>query len=127
MDRMSVKSEKSVYNSSFRIGSDGGIGLPTNGDEHVRNMIISVLLTSPGERVNQPQFGCGLKDLVFSSNTPMLGSMIDFVVRAGIGRWMSDLISINEIDSDIQEEKIIVKITYTLKNTLEQERLSVEF
>ena len=33
----------------------------TGGDDHVRDMIELVLFTSPGERVNRPDFGCGLK------------------------------------------------------------------
>ena len=34
-------------------------------DEHIRDMIEQILFTSPGERVMRPDFGCGLKQLVF--------------------------------------------------------------
>ena len=127
IDHLSQRSSESMYNSSFQIGSDGGIGLPTNGEEHIRNMIISILFTSPGERINQPEFGCGLKDLVFANATPMLDSVIDFVIRGGIERWMGELISIDDMQTHIHDEKIIVKITYTIKHSLQQERISVEF
>ena len=37
-------------------------------DADLRGKIIQVLFTAPGERVNQPEFGCGLFNLVFDPN-----------------------------------------------------------
>jgi hypothetical protein len=38
-------------------------------DEHIRDLIEQVLFTSPGERVNRPDFGSGLRQLVFAPNS----------------------------------------------------------
>ena len=38
----------------------------TDADDHVRDLIYLVLFTSPGERVNRPEFGCGVKQLLFA-------------------------------------------------------------
>ena len=32
-------------------------------DDHVRDLIHQVLFTSPGERVNRPEFGCALRNV----------------------------------------------------------------
>ena len=34
--------------------------------EHVKQMILQLLFTSPGERINRPDFGCGLRRMVFA-------------------------------------------------------------
>ena len=36
--------------------------------EQVKNNLINLLLTEPGERVNEPNFGVGLKNLLFEQN-----------------------------------------------------------
>ena len=50
---------------AYRLTGAGRTGT-TGEDDHVRDMIFNVLFTSPGERVNRPDFGCGLKTLVFA-------------------------------------------------------------
>jgi phage baseplate assembly protein W len=40
-----------------------------NEDEYIRDLIEQVLFTIPGERVNRPEFGCGLMQLVFAPNS----------------------------------------------------------
>ena len=44
--------------------------------EHVRDMIEQVLFTVPGERVNRPDFGCGLLQLVFAPNSDTLAAAV---------------------------------------------------
>lgn len=50
----------------FRVGSDGPA--TSARDVHVREQIEQVLFTTPGERVFRPDFGAGLKVLVFEPN-----------------------------------------------------------
>ena len=38
----------------------------TTDDDHIRDLIEQLLLTGPGERVNRPNFGGGLQQLVFA-------------------------------------------------------------
>jgi len=53
-------------------------GRSRNADDatHVRDMIEQVLFTVPGERVNRPDFGCGLLQLVFAPNSDTLAERI---------------------------------------------------
>ena len=54
----------------------------TDDDDHVRDLIEQVLFTAPGERVNRPDFGSGLLQLVFAPNSPELAAAAA-VPRAG--------------------------------------------
>ena len=64
----------------------------TNDDAHIRDMIEQFLFTNPGERVNRPDFGSGLLQLVFAPNSPELAATLQFTVQAGLQQWLSDII-----------------------------------
>ena len=66
--------DKTSFGFPFKIGVDGRVASVT-GDDNIRGKIIQVLFTSPGERVNMPEFGCGLRDLVFDPNNEILDAM----------------------------------------------------
>ena len=48
----------------------------TDENDHVRDMIEQLIFTSPGERVNRPDFGSGLLQLIFAPNSPELAAMV---------------------------------------------------
>ena len=56
--------------------SVSGSGIPntTLADDHLRDLILQVLFTSPGERVNLPEFGVGVQRLVFEPSSDTLRS-----------------------------------------------------
>ena len=54
----------SCLDHPFHIDGRGGVAT-TDANDHVRGMIYQALFTNPGERVNRPDFGCGLLQLVF--------------------------------------------------------------
>ena len=56
----------------------------TGEDDHIRDLIEQLLFTMPGERVNRPDFGCGLMQLVFEPNSPELAAALQFTVSAAL-------------------------------------------
>jgi phage baseplate assembly protein W len=72
-------------NLRFPLQFDGrGRTREASDDYHVRQMIEQVLFTSPGERVNQPDFGSGLLQLPFATNSPeQLSSQCKGLCRNG--------------------------------------------
>lgn len=123
---MSTNQENQFSSSTFYIGANGGIGIPDNSNENIRNMIVSILMTSPGERVNMPDFGCGLKEMVFSANDTVQKSVVDFVVVSALEKWIGDLITVNNVDVTTIDEKMVIHIEYQIKNNLQKERISVQ-
>lgn len=97
----------------FPLRIDGrGRTAATEVDDHVRDMIYQVLFTSPGERVNRPDFGCGLLQLVFSPNSDLQATTVKFLILGSLQRWLGDLISIEEVAVVNQDERLEVKVVY---------------
>ena len=89
--------------------------------DHVRDMIEQLLFTDPGERVNRPDFGCGLRQLVFAPNSPELAATIRFSAQAALTQWLGDLIDISALDVTSEDATLTVSLTYALKATGQNE------
>ena len=118
--------DKTSFGFPFKIATDGGIASVT-GDENIRAKIIQVLFTSPGDRVNMPEFGCGLRDLVFDPNNAILAATTEFTVRKSLERWLGNEILVEAVDVKSEEEKLIINIVYIRKDRLEKEAMKITF
>ena len=92
----------------------------TDEDDHIRDLIHQVLFTSPGERVNRPDFGCGLKQLVFMPNSDALATATQFLVQGSLQRWLDTLIQVERVEALAQEEKLLVTVVYTKRSSGER-------
>jgi hypothetical protein len=98
---------------------------PVADEEHVRDMIEQVLFTAPGERVNRPDFGSGLLQLVFAPNSDELASATRFLVQGALQRWLGDLIQVDEVEVTAVEATLTVHVVYTDRRT--QQRRTAAF
>ncbi len=97
----------------------------TDEDDHIRDMIQQTLFTSPGERVNRPDFGCGLMQLVFAPNSDELAAATQFLVQGALQKWLGDLIRVESVIATGEEATLNISIQYVvLKN---QERQIAQF
>ncbi len=92
----------------------------TGVDDHVRDMIYQVLFTSPGERVNRPDFGCGLLQQVFAPNSEALAAATQFLVQGSLQRWLADVIRVEKVAIRSEEERLLVEIVYQRLDTGER-------
>ena len=106
---------------------DGGRILATGGDEAIRAMIIQVLFTAPGERVNKPSFGCGLFNLVFEPNNDVLAAAMEFSINQALVRWLRDDLIVETVDVTAQDEHVFVEIVYTRKKDLARQAVRIQF
>lgn len=90
---------------------------------HVRDMLELVLFTDPGERVNRPGFGCGLRQLVFAPNSPELAAALQFTMQAAIERELGDVLSLERLEVSAQDATLWVDVTYTVLSTGVRDRL----
>jgi phage baseplate assembly protein W len=86
-------------------------------DAHIRDMIEQVLFTSPGERVNRPDFGCGLLALVFAPNSAELAAASQFLVQAALQQWLGDVIAVEGVAVEAVESRLRVAIQYVIRRT----------
>lgn len=84
----------------------------TDGAEHLRDQIHQVLFTSPGERVNRPEFGCGLKELLFAPNSDVLAAATRYQVQGALERWLGDRLAVEGLEVRAEGEKLVVELTY---------------
>ena len=97
----------------------------TDRDDHIRDLIEQVLFTAPGERVNRPDFGCGLLQLVFEPNSEVLAAATQQTVQGALQRWLGDLIQVEMVQVDSQEATLQVTVQYTVRRS--QQRQVAEF
>jgi phage baseplate assembly protein W len=100
---------------------DRGRTSQTTDDDHMRDLIEQVLFTAPGERVNQPDFGCGLLRLVFAPNSEELAAATQFLVQASLQQWLGDLIEVNDVQVISSDASLLVTVQYTVRRTQQQQ------
>jgi phage baseplate assembly protein W len=108
----------------FRIDETGRTAA-TDVDDHVRDMIYQVLFTSPGERVDLPNFGCGLLQLVFAPNSDTLAAATQLLVQGSLQKWLGDVIQVERLLVTNNDSQLIVSLVYTRRDTGQQ--LQTEF
>jgi len=105
-------------NVDYPFGFDSRGRTAAAGDaDHVRDMIEQLLLTHAGERVNRPDFGSGLLQLVFSPNSPTVAAALQFSVQAALQRWLGDVIDVGALEVTSTDSTLRVDLTYTLLET----------
>jgi len=94
-----------------------GHSATTDDDDHIRDMIEQFLFTNPGERVNRPDFGSGLLQLVFAPNSPELAAAVQFTIQAGLQRWLGDVVEVQALDVTSEEATLRVVVQYAVRRT----------
>jgi uncharacterized protein len=92
----------------------------TDADDHVRDMIYLVLFTAPGERVNRPEFGCGVKQLVFAPLSDALAAATEQLIHGALIRWLDPVISLEKVEATANEETLEIKVSYVRRETGER-------
>ena len=108
----------------YRIAGDGR-SVNASDDEHIRQMIEQVLFTSPGERVNRPDFGTGLLNLVFGPNSPELAAATEFTVQGALQQWLGEVIQVESVSVESDDARITVHVSYMVRRN--QRRQAAEF
>jgi phage baseplate assembly protein W len=107
-----------MMNIDFPIHLDGrGRTALTDDDDHIRDMIEQFLFTSAGERVNRPDFGSGLLQMVFAPNSPELSAALQFTIQAGLQRWLGDLIELKSLEVTSEDSTLRVVVQYLVRRT----------
>jgi phage baseplate assembly protein W len=103
----------SVPYFDFPFHLDGaGRAATTEENEHIRDLIHQVLFTSPGERVNRPDFGCGLKTLVFAPASGALAATTKVLVKGSLQKWLENEIEVEDVDVQAVEAELVVTVVY---------------
>jgi phage baseplate assembly protein W len=85
--------------------------------DYVNQLVEQVLFTAPGERVNLPDFGSGLSQLIFAPNSTEMAAATQFAVQGALQKWLASYIKVKSVVASAQENVLKVTVTYSLLNT----------
>lgn len=92
----------------------------TDDANHIRDLLEQLLFTNPGERVNRPDFGSGLLQMVFAPNSPELAAALQFTTQAALQQWLGDMIEVQELEVSSEDATLRVTLRYVVQRTGEQ-------
>lgn len=104
-------------NYPYQFDGRGRTALAATQNDYVRQLIEQVLFTSPGERVNLPDFGSGLLQLAFAPNSPEMAAATQFTVQGALQKWLSGYIKVISVQAQAQDAVLTVTVAYSLLNT----------
>jgi uncharacterized protein len=110
------------YAFPFRIDPASRQGQRAGYESHVKEMVLQLLLTTPGERVDLPEFGCGLRGLIFAGASDVLAATAQMLVQEALGRWLADHLTVRAVEvvppSTAEEEnRFVIRVAYELVTT----------
>jgi phage baseplate assembly protein W len=117
---------KSIHYPFALDEGDGGLAQERDYARHVDQLIRQVLFTNPGERLNRPEFGCGLRRMVFAPNSDVTAGLTRVMVFQALEKWLGDLISVDEVKVEAKEEILQVGVAYILKARQQRRYLNLE-
>lgn len=113
--------DRADYKYPFRIDPASGQAAQTPYDAHVEQMIRQVLLTAPGERADLPEFGCGIRQLIFAPHSDALDATTQILVQQALNRWLGNQIQVQKVKvgppDQGDEAQLLIEIDYVLIET----------
>ena len=121
--------DRTDYKYPFRIDPSSGQAAQTPYDAHVEQMIRQVLLTAPGERADLPEFGCGIRQLIFAPHSQGLDATTQILVQQALNRWLGNQIQVQKVTvgppDQGDEAELLIQIDYVLIETRTNKQIVV--
>ncbi|MFB9316980.1 GPW/gp25 family protein [Cryptosporangium minutisporangium] len=103
----------------FRTADRGGAAVSGRAAA-VHEQLEQLLLTVPGERVNRPDFGCGVQRLVFGGASPEVAAAAEYVISTAVRRYLGELLTVDAVRVTVSDSQLFVDVLYTLVDTGEE-------
>jgi uncharacterized protein len=103
-------------------GAAGRLAQEPDYAAHVDQLVRQTLLTGPGERINRPDFGCGLRRMVFAPNSPATASLLQVMILQALERWLADVVSVDQVRVVEADSRLEVTVAYVI-NARAQRRI----
>jgi uncharacterized protein len=101
----------------YQLNAQGTTAMAASRDDHIAQMLEQLLFTRAGERVNHPDFGCGLLDLVFSPTSPEVAAALTITVTAAVQQWLGDVVTVQSVDVTSVTNTLQVVLSYVVVAT----------
>ena len=104
----------------------GRLAQEQNFDAHIEQLIMQVLLTGPGERINRPDFGCGVRRLVFAPGGEVAATLAQTTVYQALSKWLGQAISVVEVTARAEDAVLQIRVGYVVKARGERRYLNLQ-
>lgn len=101
------------FDLPYRISTAGTTAVSVR-EAQIRDMIEQVLFTRRGERLNRPEFGAGLHEMLFSENAPEIAAAVQHMVQAALQQWLAEVIVVRGVRAEAIENTLRVTVVYSL-------------
>src|SRR5579871_2051393 len=92
-------------------------GISANRQHIIEDLIEQVLFTAPGERVNRPDFGCGLLQAAFGDLSDPVQTALEASIAGSLHRWLEDQIQVEAVQMTRKESELQVTVRYMDRQT----------
>ena len=110
----------------FHIGTDGRTAAPADLAEHVKGEVIQLLLTNTGERPFLPDFGGGLRRMVFEGNNDYTAAVAKATITNAISYWLKERVTLQELEVRAEDATLAIGLKYKLIDSGEEQLLRFE-
>jgi phage baseplate assembly protein W len=107
-------------------GQIGRFRRETDYEAYMAQLIRQVLLTAPGERVNRPDFGAGLRRALFAPSSPATATLIKATIFQALTTWLDSVIDVDEVETGFDDGRLDVTVVYTIKARGDQQVINLE-
>jgi phage baseplate assembly protein W len=104
----------------------GRLAQESDYEEYIKQLIRQTLFTAQGERINRPDFGAGVKRLVFIPNSPATASLAQTLIFQALTTWLGALIRTDDVQAEAAGERLNITIVYTILARQERRFLNLE-
>lgn len=101
----------------YQFDASGRTAEPASPADYLSQMVEQVLFTSPGERVNLPDFGSGLLQLAFAPNSVELAASVQFAGQGALQKWLGTALRVLSVAAEAQDQMLTVTVAYMPLNT----------
>jgi len=110
----------------FRKGAQGGIAVTDDADRHLRDKVLAILFTAPGERVNRPSFGAGINRAVFENLDELGAGALEFRITQALHRDLGDEIIVDDVYLDWDSEPGAMSLHLAFRRRLDRQPRNLE-
>lgn len=104
----------------------GRVDQEANFNRHIEQLIKQLLLTSPGERLNRPDFGCGVRRMVFAPGGDVAASLARSVIYQSLTKWLGNAIKVQDVTVNAVDSTLNINISYQVLARGEQQYLNMQ-
>ena len=94
--------------------------------EQLKTNLLNLLLTIPGERINNPDYGIGLKQQLFENNLDKT-TLLE-VINSQVSFFLPEIVIDNlELEQDLDEYKVTMKLSYISKLDNREDSVQINY